>query len=163
MFFNNSKSCEIMRERLMLMKRETTLNGMRILKKADKKGIQVTLIGNQVKLPFQNPQALIILKSSKMTIKELKAELKRRNAQGFSQKNKSELLKQLKEICQEEHIGKSVCNEHGVSHTTWVILAYTALSHKNCFYLPLAFWTLQMVCKSIKVLVSAWNLQIPNK
>ena len=96
------------------MKRETTLNGMRTLKKADKKGIQVTLIGNQVKLPFQNPQALIILKSSKMTIKELKAELKRRNAQGFSQKNKSELLKQLKEICQEEHIGKSVCNEYGL-------------------------------------------------
>ena len=95
------------------MKRETTLNGMRTLKKADKKGIQVTLTGNQVKLPFQNPQALIILKSSKMTIKELKAELKRRNAQGFSQKNKSELLKQLKEICQ-EHIGKSVCNEHSV-------------------------------------------------
>lgn len=74
MFFNNSKSCEIMRERerLMLMKRETTLNGMRTLKKADKKGIQVTLTGNQVKLPFQNPQALIILNSSKMTIKELK-------------------------------------------------------------------------------------------
>ena len=67
-----------------------------------------------MKLLFQNPQALIILKSSKMTIKELKAELKRRNAQGFSQKNKSELLKQLQEICQEEHIGKSVCNKHGV-------------------------------------------------
>lgn len=54
------------------MKRETTLNGMRTLKKADKKGIKVTLTGNQVKLPFQNPQALIILNSSKMTIKELK-------------------------------------------------------------------------------------------
>lgn len=85
------------------MKRETALNGMRTLKKADKKGIQVTLTGNQVKLPFQNPQALIILNSSKM-----------RNAKGFSQKNKSELLQQLKEICQEEHIGKSVCNEYGL-------------------------------------------------
>ena len=68
------------------MKRETTLIGIRTLKKADKKGIHVTLTGNQVKLPFQNPQALIILNSSKMTIKELKAELKRRNAKGFSQK-----------------------------------------------------------------------------
>lgn len=96
------------------MKRETALNGMRTLKKADKKGIQVTLTGNQVKLPFQNPQALIILNSSKMTIKQLKAELKRRNAKGFSQKNKSELLQQLKENCQEEHIGKSVCNEYGL-------------------------------------------------
>ena len=40
---------------------------------------------------------------SKMTVKELKNELKQRNAKGFSQKNKAELIKQLKEICQQEN------------------------------------------------------------
>lgn len=38
----------------------------------------------------------------KMTIKELKNELKQKNAKGFSQKNKAELIKQLKEICAQE-------------------------------------------------------------
>jgi len=37
-----------------------------------------------------------------MTIKELKNELKQRNAKGSSQKNKAELIKQLEEICQQE-------------------------------------------------------------
>ena len=39
---------------------------------------------------------------SKMTVKELKNELKQRNAKGFSQNNKAELIKQLK-ICQQEN------------------------------------------------------------
>lgn len=40
--------------------------------------------------------------NDKMTIKELKIELKQRNAKGFSHKNKAELIKQLEEICQGE-------------------------------------------------------------
>lgn len=40
---------------------------------------------------------------SKMTVKELKNELKQRNAKGFSQKNKAELIKQLEEICKQEN------------------------------------------------------------
>ena len=37
---------------------------------------------------------------SYMTVKQLKDELKKRNAKGFSNKNKTELIKQLEEICQ---------------------------------------------------------------
>ena len=40
---------------------------------------------------------------SKMTGKELKNELKHRSANGFSQKNKAELIKQLEEICKPEN------------------------------------------------------------
>jgi len=40
---------------------------------------------------------------SKMTVKELKNELKQRNAKGFSQNNKAELIKQLEEICKQEN------------------------------------------------------------
>lgn len=40
--------------------------------------------------------------NDKMTINELKIELKQRNAKGFSHKNKAELIKQLEEICQGE-------------------------------------------------------------
>ena len=36
---------------------------------------------------------------SHMTVKQLKEELKKRNAKGFSNKNKIELIKQLQEIC----------------------------------------------------------------
>ena len=43
---------------------------------------------------------------SKMSIKELKNELKKRNAKGFSQKNKVELIKQLKEICEQGSVTK---------------------------------------------------------
>ena len=35
----------------------------------------------------------------KMSVKELINELKKKNAKGFSHKNKAELIKQLKEIC----------------------------------------------------------------
>jgi len=38
-----------------------------------------------------------------MTVKELKNELKQRNAKGFSQNNKAELIKQLEEICKQEN------------------------------------------------------------
>jgi len=41
---------------------------------------------------------------SKMTLKELKNELKLRNAKGFSKKNKVELIQQLEEICQQGNI-----------------------------------------------------------
>ena len=37
---------------------------------------------------------------SHMTVKQLKEELKKRNARGFSNKTKAELIKQLEEICQ---------------------------------------------------------------
>ena len=39
-----------------------------------------------------------------MTLKELKNELKLRNAKGLSQKNKAELIQKLKEICQQGNI-----------------------------------------------------------
>ena len=39
---------------------------------------------------------------SKMTVKELKNELKQRNTKGFSQKNKAELIKQLEEIYKQD-------------------------------------------------------------
>lgn len=38
----------------------------------------------------------------KMSVKELINELKKKSAKGFSKKNKSELIKQLKEICAQE-------------------------------------------------------------
>ena len=50
---------------------------------------------------LHNPQADTDF--SKMTVKELKNELKQRNAKGFSQKTKAELIKQLEEICQQEN------------------------------------------------------------
>ena len=37
---------------------------------------------------------------SHMTVKQLKEELKKRNARGFSNKTKAELIKQLENICQ---------------------------------------------------------------
>ena len=37
---------------------------------------------------------------SYMTVKQLKDELKKRNAKGFNNKDKAELIKQLEEICQ---------------------------------------------------------------
>ena len=40
---------------------------------------------------------------SKMTVNELKSELKQRYAKGFSQKNKAGLIKQLEEIYKQEH------------------------------------------------------------
>lgn len=39
---------------------------------------------------------------SQMTVKELKEELKKKNAKGFSNENKAELIKQMEEICQRE-------------------------------------------------------------
>lgn len=41
---------------------------------------------------------------SKMTVHQLRDELKKRNATGFSKKNKAELIKQLEEICQGENV-----------------------------------------------------------
>jgi len=38
------------------------------------------------------------------TLKELKNELKLRNAKGLSKKNKAELIQQLEEICQQGNI-----------------------------------------------------------
>ena len=37
-----------------------------------------------------------------MTVKQLKDELKKRNAKGFSNKNKTELIKQLEEFVNEK-------------------------------------------------------------
>ena len=72
--------------------------------KQDKKSTKAREISNQVKLKLNyihhNPQAHLTLTFSKMSIKQLTTELKHRNAKGFSQKNKAELIKQLKEICE---------------------------------------------------------------
>ena len=39
-----------------------------------------------------------------MTVRQLKDELRQRNAEGFNKKNKAELLKQLEEISQGENV-----------------------------------------------------------
>ena len=41
---------------------------------------------------------------SDMTVRQLKDELRQRNAEGFNKKNKAELLKQLEEISQGENV-----------------------------------------------------------
>ena len=41
---------------------------------------------------------------SKMTVHQLRDELKKRNATGFSKKNKAELIRQLEEMCQGENV-----------------------------------------------------------
>ena len=41
---------------------------------------------------------------SNMTVRQLKEELKKRNAKGFNKKNKAELIKQLEEISQGENV-----------------------------------------------------------
>ena len=53
-----------------------------------------------------------------MTVKQLKDELKKRNAKGFNNKNKAELIKQLEEICQWENTKYLVFWEHEMALVT---------------------------------------------
>ena len=101
-------SLKNMKGRCEITQREKKATGMLKLKKTESE--QKNHLTEHLQQPSeaQNEQPPAQSTSSdtdfsKMTVNELKSELKQRNAKGFSQINKAGLIKQLEEIYKHEH------------------------------------------------------------
>ena len=90
-------------------KTPTTMSKSNKTKKAQKPGKSAIKWSSNWITFITNQQAHLTLTFSKMSIKQFKTELKPKNAKGFSQKNKAELIKQLKKIgeCESSNLRQS--------------------------------------------------------